>query len=86
MPNAGQRSLEIARRSTSYPAWIGGIFDDSPEWGSTAVLAPWYVLRARRAIFLALLSHIAGDAALLGLPSPTRANNNIVAYGIWATG
>ena len=40
-PNAG-RVPEIAPQYVVFGV-DGGIFDDSPEWGSTAVLAPWYV-------------------------------------------
>ncbi len=57
-----------------------GVFDDSPEWGSAAVLAPWYVYqRAGDRTFLAAqLDVMRRYVAYLG----TRADHNIVAYGL----
>lgn len=58
----------------------GGIFDDSPEWGSTAVLAPWYVYQ-RDGDLTALLSHLDVMRRYVDYLS-TRANDNIIAYGL----
>ncbi len=78
-PNAG-RVPEIAPQYVVFGV-DGGIFDDSPEWGSTAVLAPWYVYE-RDGDLPALLSHIEVMRRYVDYLS-TRANdNNIVAYGL----
>ncbi len=58
----------------------GGIFDDSPEWGSTAVLAPWYVYQ-RDGDLTALLSHVDVMRRYVDYLS-TRAKDNIIAYGL----
>ena len=77
-PNAG-RVPEIAPQYVVFGV-DGGIFDDSPEWGSTAVLAPWYVYE-RDGNLSALLSHIEVMRRYVDYLS-TRADNNIVAYGL----
>ena len=58
----------------------GGVFDDSPEWGSAAVLAPWYIFqRSGDLQFLAAqLDVMRGYTSYLG----TRAKDGIVAYGL----
>ena len=57
-----------------------GVFDDSPEWGSAAVLAPWYVYqRTGDPGFLAAqLDVMRRYVAYLG----TRAQGGIIAYGL----
>ena len=77
-PNAG-RVPEIAPQYVVFGV-DGGIFDDSPEWGSTAVLAPWYVYE-RDGNLPALLSHIEVMRRYVDYLS-TRADHNIVAYGL----
>jgi alpha-L-rhamnosidase len=77
-PNAG-RVPEIAPQYVVFGV-DGGIFDDSPEWGSTAVLAPWYVYE-RDGNLPALLSHVEVMRRYVDYLS-TRADNNIVAYGL----
>jgi alpha-L-rhamnosidase len=77
-PNAG-RVPEIAPQYVVFGV-DGGIFDDSPEWGSTAVLAPWYVYE-RDGNLPALLSHIDVMRHYVDYLS-TRADHNIVAYGL----
>jgi hypothetical protein len=77
-PNAG-RVPEIAPQYVVFGV-DGGIFDDSPEWGSTAVLAPWYVYE-RDGNLPALLSHIEVMRRYVDYLS-TRADNNIIAYGL----
>jgi alpha-L-rhamnosidase len=77
-PNAG-RVAEIAPQYVVFGV-DGGIFDDSPEWGSTAVLAPWYVYQ-RDGNLPALLSHLDVMRRYVDYLS-TRANNNIIAYGL----
>lgn len=77
-PAAG-RIPEIAPQYVLFdPHW--GIFDDSPEWSSTAVLAPWYVYQRT------------GDPHLLAANYPvmqryvaylaTRTRDGIIAYGL----
>jgi alpha-L-rhamnosidase len=77
-PNAG-RVPEIAPQYVVFGV-DGGIFDDSPEWGSTAVLAPWYVYQ-RDGNLPALLSHIEVMRRYVDYLS-SRAQGNIVAYGL----
>ena len=57
-----------------------GVFDDSPEWGSAAVLAPWYVyertgdlgfLRQQYDVMRRYVAYLA-----------TRASGDIIAYGL----
>lgn len=57
-----------------------GLFDDSPEWGSAAVLAPWYLyqrngnldaLLAQRDVMRRYVDYLT-----------TRANDGIVSYGL----
>ncbi len=73
------RVPEIAPQYVLFqPNW--GIFDDSPEWGSAAVLAPWYVyqrdgdlnfLAAQYSVMKAYVAYLA-----------TRAKDGIIAYGL----
>jgi alpha-L-rhamnosidase len=77
-PNAG-RVAEIAPQYVVFGV-DNGIFDDSPEWGSTAVLAPWYVY-LRDGNLPALLSHLEVMRKYVDYLS-TRAKDNIVAYGL----
>ena len=73
------RVPEIAPQYVLFqPKW--GIFDDSPEWGSAAVLAPWYVyqrdgdlsfLAAQYGVMKAYVAYLA-----------TRAKDGIIAYGL----
>lgn len=57
-----------------------GVFDDSPEWGSAAVLAPWYVFQRTgdRRFLAAQLGVMGAYTAYLG----TRAHNGIISYGL----
>jgi alpha-L-rhamnosidase len=77
-PHLG-RVPEIAPQYVLFePGW--GVFDDSPEWGSAAVLAPWYVYQ-RDGNASALLSHLDVMRRYVDYLS-SRANDNIVAYGL----
>ena len=77
-PNAG-RVPEIAPQYVVFGAH-DGIFDDSPEWGSAAVLAPWYVyLRNGDRDFLeAQIDVMRRYVAYLA----TRAHEGIIDYGL----
>ncbi|HEV2487055.1 MAG TPA: family 78 glycoside hydrolase catalytic domain [Terracidiphilus sp.] len=57
-----------------------GVFDDSPEWGSTAVLAPWYVFERTgdRSFMAAQYDVMRRYVAYLS----TRAHDGIIAYGL----
>ncbi len=57
-----------------------GIFDDSPEWGSAAVLAPWYVFERTGDLprLASQLDMMARYTSYLG----TRAKDGIIAYGL----
>jgi alpha-L-rhamnosidase len=77
-PDAG-KVAEIAPQYVVFGV-DNGIFDDSPEWGSTAVLAPWYVYQ-RDGDRAALLSHLDVMRRYVDYLS-SRANNNIIAYGL----
>ena len=57
-----------------------GVFDDSPEWGSAAVLAPWYVYERTgdRAFLSAQYDVMRAYAKYLG----ARAHDGIVDYGL----
>ena len=57
-----------------------GVFDDSPEWGSAAVLAPWYVYERTgdRAFLSAQYDVMRAYAKYLG----SRAHDGIVDYGL----
>ena len=57
-----------------------GIFDDSPEWSSTAVLAPWYVYERTgdRSLLAAQYDVMRRYVGYLG----TRAHDGIIAYGL----
>jgi alpha-L-rhamnosidase len=77
-PDAG-RVAEIAPQYVVFGV-DNRIFDDSPEWGSTAVLAPWYVYQ-RDGNLAALLSHLDVMRRYVDYLS-TRAQNNIIAYGL----
>lgn len=72
----------VAEIAPQYVVFGGdnGIFDDSPEWGSTAVLAPWYVYQ-RDGNLKALLSHLDVMRKYVDYLS-SRAQNNIIAYGL----
>lgn len=77
-PSAG-RVPEIAPQYVVFgPGY--GVFDDSPEWGSAAVLAPWYVYRRNGDLkFLAnQLDVMRRYVTYLG----TRAHKGIVDYGL----
>jgi hypothetical protein len=58
----------------------GGRFNDSPEWGSAAVLAPWYVYQRTGNVdaLLAQRDVMRRYVDYLG----TRATNGIVSYGL----
>jgi hypothetical protein len=77
-PKAG-RVPEIAPQYVVFGV-DGGVFDDSPEWGSAAVLAPWYVYQRNGDLhFLAAqLDVMRKYTAYLG----TRAHDGIIAYGL----
>lgn len=77
-PAAG-RVAEIAPQYVVFGV-DNGIFDDSPEWGSTAVLAPWYLYQrdGNLAFLAAQLPVMRAYVAYLG----TRADHNIIAYGL----
>jgi hypothetical protein len=76
---ASGRIPEIAPQYVLFdPHW--GIFDDSPEWSSTAVLAPWYVyqrtgdpqlLAANYDVMRRYVAYLA-----------TRSHDGIIAYGL----
>jgi alpha-L-rhamnosidase len=57
-----------------------GAFDDSPEWGSAAVLAPWYVFErtGERSFIAAQYDVMRRYVAYLA----TRARDGIIAYGL----
>jgi len=57
-----------------------GVFNDSPEWGSAAVLAPWYVYERTgdRAFLAAQYDVMRAYAKYLG----SRAHDGIVDYGL----
>lgn len=77
-PKAG-RVPEIAPQYVLFePKW--GAFDDSPEWGSAAVLAPWYVYQRNgdRGAVLSQLPVMQHYVDYLG----TRAQDNVIAYGL----
>jgi hypothetical protein len=77
-PSAG-RVPEIAPQYAVFGV-ANGIFDDSPEWGSAAVLAPWYVyLRDGDRDFLAAqIDVMRRYVAYLA----TRAHEGIIDYGL----
>ena len=78
-PKAG-KVPEIAPQYVVFDPQHEGVFDDSPEWGSAAVLAPWYVFERTGDL------HTLGEqldvmrryTAYLG----SRAQGGIVAYGL----
>ncbi len=77
-PKAGMVP-EIAPQYVVFePKWDA--FNDSPEWGSAAVLAPWYVYERTgdRAFLAAQYEVMRKYAAYLG----TRAHDGIVDYGL----
>ena len=57
-----------------------GVFDDSPEWSSTAVLAPWYVYE-RTGDRSVLAAHYDVMRRYVGYLA-TRAHDGIIAYGL----
>lgn len=77
-PSAG-RVPEIAPQYVVF-APNYGVFDDSPEWGSAAILAPWYVYQRSGDLhaLTAQLDVMRRYAAYLG----TRAHNGIIDYGL----
>lgn len=77
-PSAGRIS-EIAPQYVLFqPQW--GIFDDSPEWSSTAVLAPWYLYQ--RTGDLHLLAEHYGVMKRYVAYLATRSKDGIIAYGL----
>ncbi len=77
-PKTG-RVPEIAPQYVLFqPEW--GPFDDSPEWGSAAVLAPWY-LYERYGDKGRLLAHLDVMQKYVDYLS-TRAQGSIIAYGL----
>ena len=77
-PSAG-RVPEIAPQYVVFGPQYG-VFDDSPEWGSAAVLAPWYVYQRNGDLhFLSgQLDVMSRYVAYLG----TRAHLGIIDYGL----
>jgi hypothetical protein len=77
-PKAG-RVPEIAPQYVLFePKW--GAFDDSPEWGSAAVLAPWYVYQ-RNGDLEAVLSQLPVMQRYVDYLD-TRAQDNVITYGL----
>ncbi len=78
-PKAGMVA-EIAPQYVVFDPGHEGVFDDSPEWGSAAVLAPWYVFERTgdRHFLEANLGVMRGYTSYLG----RRAKEGIVAYGL----
>jgi len=78
-PRAGMVA-DIAPRYVVFDPKNEGPFDDSPEWGSAAVLAPWYVFQrgGDRRFLEAQLDVMRGYTGYLG----RRAQQGIVAYGL----
>ena len=77
-PSKG-RVPEIAPQYVLFdPRW--GIFDDSPEWGSAAVLAPFYVYQ-RYGDLTSLLSNLDVMRQYVDYLD-TRAEENIIVYGL----
>ena len=58
----------------------GGVFDDSPEWGSAAVLDPWIAYQ-RYGDISDLQAHYQSMRSYVEYLG-TRANNHIIAYGL----
>lgn len=77
-PNLG-RVPEIAPQYVVFGV-DNGIFDDSPEWGSAAVLAPWNVYQ-RDGDLPSLLSHLEVMRRYVDYLG-TRTHDNIIAYGL----
>ncbi len=71
---------EIAPQYVVFDPAKFDVFNDSPEWGSAAVLAPWYVYERTgdRAFLAAQYEVMRKYAAYLG----TRARDGIVDYGL----
>jgi hypothetical protein len=76
---------EIGMVPTTAPQYVVfepkyGVFNDSPEWGSAAVLAPWYVYERTgdRAFLSAQYDVMRAYAKYLG----SRAHDGIVDYGL----
>ena len=78
-PKAGMVP-EIAPQYVVFEPSTNEVFNDSPEWGSAAVLAPWYLfertgdldfLRRQYDVMRRYVAYLA-----------TRANGNIIAYGL----
>ncbi len=78
-PQAGMVA-EIAPQYVVFPGAANVVFNDSPEWGSAAVLAPWYVYERTgdRRFLAAQYETMRAYTAYLG----TRAHDGIVDYGL----
>ncbi|MGB6692343.1 MAG: family 78 glycoside hydrolase catalytic domain [Terracidiphilus sp.] len=78
-PSPVGRVPEIAPQYVLFqPQW--GIFDDSPEWGSAAVLAPWYLYEQNGDLnFLAAQYDV---MRLYVAYLASRAKDGIIAYGL----
>jgi len=71
---------DIAPEYVVFQPGKDGPFDDSPEWGSAAILAPWYAYQRSGDVQLlaAQLPVMRAYEAYLG----SRANQGIIAYGL----
>jgi alpha-L-rhamnosidase len=71
---------EIAPQYTVFDPRRYDVFNDSPEWGSAAVLAPWYVYErtGNRQFLAAQFPVMRRYVAYLG----TRAHDGIIDYGL----
>ena len=78
-PKAGMVS-EIAPQYVVFDPQKYDVFNDSPEWGSAAVLAPWYVYE--RTGDLQFLSRQFGVMRRYVAYLVTRAHNGIIDYGL----
>ena len=78
-PKAGMVP-EIAPQYVVFDPEKDDVFNDSPEWGSAAVLAPWYVYQrtGNRHFLAAQFPLMRRYVAYLA----TRAHNNIITYGL----
>ncbi len=78
-PKAGMVP-EIAPQYVVFTPEKNNVFNDSPEWGSAAVLAPWYVYQrtGNRHFLAAQFPVMRRYAAYLA----TRAHDGIISYGL----
>ena len=78
-PKAGMVP-EIAPQYVVFTPAANEVFNDSPEWGSAAVLAPWYVYQRTgdRSFLAAQYDVMRHYTAYLG----TRAHDGIIDYGL----